>query len=161
MPGRIVRLSPSHTSDDAKPEAGVKDRSGFLAKVAAEWSDIPLFAKDAFASVAGLKDLSLSDVFWVGGDRSPIHPYLVRATFVSVNRRMKKPVQTAAKTLWEQPLYMVLKRDGGFLCGACTLEHGRLLVHSYPDRPSVPRQLRHGIDAEVIGQVTAVVRRLE
>jgi hypothetical protein len=145
--------------DDALPEH-TEDGHGFLARLVAEWSDIPLFAKDAFAFAAGLKDLSLSDVFWVGGDRSPIHPYLVHATFVSVNRRVKKPTQTA-KTLWEQPLYMVLKRDGGFLCGACTLEHGHLLIHPYPDRPSVLRQLRNGIDAEVIGQVTAVVRRLD
>jgi hypothetical protein len=144
---------------DAEPS--IQEETGFVARLVTEWSDIPLFARDAFALVAALNDLSLSDVFWVGGDRSPIHPYLVHAIFVSVNRRMKKPIQTAAKTLWEQPIYMVLKRDGGLFCGACTLEHGQLLVHSYPDRPSVPRQLRNGIDAEVIGQVTAVVRRLE
>jgi hypothetical protein len=164
MPDELIpRVIPGAdlSVDDTEPEHGIKDRSGFLAKVAAEWSDIPLFAKDAFASVAGLKDLSLSDIFWVGGDLKPIHPYLVHAAFVVVNRRIKKPIQTPAKTLWEQPLYMVLKRDGSFLCGACTLERGRLLVHSYPDRPAVPRQLRNGIDAEVIGQVTAVVRRLD
>ncbi len=158
IPRAIPGTDPS--VDDAVPEHA-EERPGFLATVAAEWSDIPLFAKDALAFVAGLKDLSLSDAFWVGGDRNPIHPYLARATFVVVNRRIKKPIQTAAKTLWEQPLYMVLKRDGDFLCGACTLEDGLLSVHPYPDRPSVPRQLRNGIDAEVIGQVTAVVRRLE
>lgn len=147
--------------DDAVPERGLEETAGFLAMVVAEWSDIPLFAKDAFAFAAGLKVLSLSDVFWVGGDHTPIHPYLVNAAFVVVNRRIKKPIQTAARTLWAQPLYMVLKRDGSFLCGACTLERGRLLVHPYPDRPAVPPQLRNGIDAEVIGQVTAVVRRLE
>ncbi|HXN54242.1 MAG TPA: hypothetical protein VN943_20100 [Candidatus Acidoferrum sp.] len=143
----------------AEAEPGTEEKSRFLARIVAEWSDIPLFAKDSFGLVGGLKDLS--DVFWVGGDRNPIHPYLVYAAFVSVNRRMKKPIQTAAKTLWEYPLYMILKRDGGLLCGACTLEHGLLLVHPYPDRPSAPRQLRNGIDAEVIGQVTAVIRRLE
>ncbi len=145
--------------DDSVAERGA-ERAGFLATIVAEWSDIPLFAKDALAFLAGLKDLSLSDVFWVGGDRSPIHPYLVRAAFVVVNRRIKKPIQTAARTLCAQPLYMVLKRDGGFLCGACTLKDGLLSVHPYPDRPFVPRQLRDGIDAEVIGHLMAVVRRL-
>ncbi len=147
--------------DDCETERGIEEKAGFLATTVAELSDIPLFAKDAFALSAGLKDLSLADVFWVGGDREPIHPYLVRALFVVVNRRIKKPIQTSAMTLWEQPLYMVLKRDGGFLCGACTLEDGLLLVHPYPDRLSVPQQLRNGIDAEVIGQVAAVIRRLE
>jgi hypothetical protein len=111
--------------------------------------------------VAGVKELSRSDIFWVGGDKNPIHPYLVDAAFVAVNRRIKKPIQSAAKTLWDQPLYVILKRDGGFLCGACTLEQGLLQIHPYPDRSSVPRKLRNGIDAEVIGQVTAVIRRLE
>jgi hypothetical protein len=136
---RVIRgTDPS--VDDAEPEHGGNNRSGFVANVTAEWSEIPFFAKDAFASAAGLKDPSLSDVFWVGGDRNPIHPYLVRASFVAVNRRIKKPVHTATKTLSEQPLYMVLKRDGSFLCGACTLDGGWLLVHSYPNRPAVPQQ---------------------
>jgi len=56
---------------------------------------------------------------------------------------------------------MILKRDERFLCGACTLEDGLLSVHPCPDRLSVPQQLRNGIDAEVIGQVTAVIRHLE
>jgi hypothetical protein len=157
---RVV-LGASRSANEAVPAQGVEERSGFLATIFAEWSDIPLFAKGAFAFVAGLTDLSMSDMFWVGGDRNPIHPYLAHATLVVVNRRIKKPIQTAAKALWEQPLYMVLKRDGSFLCGACTLERGGLLVHPYPGRPGVPQKLRNGIDAEVIGQVTAVVRRFE
>jgi hypothetical protein len=164
MPDELVPRAISGADgfvDDAVPEPRVEERAGFLATVVAEWSDIPVFAKEAFAVVAGLKDLSLSDVFWVGGDHSPIHPYLVHAAFVVVNRRIKNPIQTAARTLWAQPLYMVLKRDGSFLCGACTLKDGLLSVYPYPDRPFVPRQLRDGFDAEVIGQVTAVVRRLQ
>jgi hypothetical protein len=89
-----------------------------------------------------------------------IHPYLERAMLVVVNRRLKKRVEIAASTLLEQPLYVVLKRDGGFLCGACTLDRGMLSIHPYPDRSVAFRQLRSGIDAEVIGQVMTIVRRL-
>jgi hypothetical protein len=154
VPGPVLSI------DGADSESGFEEKAEFLRTVAAEWPDIPLFAKDGFGFSAGPKDLSLADIFWVGGDRNPIHPYLVRAMFVVVNRRIKKPIETAAKTLWEQPLYMVLKRDGGFLCGACTLQDGLLSLHPYPHRLSVPQRLRNGIDAEVIGQVTAVVRGL-
>jgi hypothetical protein len=156
-----VILGGSLSTDDTDRERGARESSGILAKVIDEWSDIPFWVKDGFAFVAGVKELSRSDIFWVGGDENPIHPYLVHAACVAVNRRIKKPIQTAAKTLWDQPLYVILKRDGDFLCGACTLEHGLLQIHPYPDRPSVPRKLRNGIDAEVIGQVTAVIRRLE
>jgi len=163
IPDQLVpRLRPG-----MNPSAGERtvsyavNETPFLAELMAEWSEIPRFSKDALAFVAGLKDLSLADLFWVGGDRHPIHPYLVHATFVVVSRRLKKPTATAAKTLWEQPLYMVLKRDGSFLCGACTLKDGLLSVHPYADQAAVPRRLRNGIDAEVIGQVTAIVRRLK
>jgi len=146
---------PWETADDT---GGEKD--GFLSGLIAQWEEIPLFLKDAMADLSGIRDLSMRDVFWVGGERNVIHPYLENATFAVVNRRLKKPGKTTARTVWEQPLYVVLKRDGGFLCGACTLERGVLSIHPYPDRSVAFRQLRNGIDAEVIGQVMSVIRRL-
>jgi hypothetical protein len=137
-----------------------RGKDGFLSGLIDQWEEIPLFAKDAMADLSGIRDLSIRDVFWVGGERDVIHPYLENATFAVVNRRLKKPGKTTARTVWEQPLYIVLKRDGGFLCGACTLERGVLSIHPYPDRPVAFRQLRNGIDAEMIGQVMTVIRRL-
>jgi hypothetical protein len=55
---------------------------------------------------------------------------------------------------------MILKRDGGYLCGCSTLEHGRLVVHRYPQEPVPPSEAGRAIDAEIIGQVTAILRRL-
>jgi hypothetical protein len=125
-----------------------------------QWREVPLFAGHALAGVAGLKNLSMSNVFWVGGDPNPIHPYLANATLAMINRRMKRPPRSAAQTLWEQPLYLLLRRDGSFLCGVCTLHNDLLVVHPYPQRSFVPRKFRNELDAEVIGQVTAIVRRL-
>jgi hypothetical protein len=137
-----------------------KGKAGFLSGLIDQWEEIPLFVKDAMAGLSGIRDLSMRDVFWVGGERNAIHPYLENAAFVVVNRRLKKPVKTTARTVWEQPLYVLLKRDGGFLCGACTLERGVLSIHPYPDRSVAFRQLRSGIDAEVIGRGMTIVRRL-
>ena len=63
-------------------------------------------------------------------------------------------------TVWEQPLYMVLKRDGTYLCGTCVLQHGVLSIRPQSEQAYSPIELRNGIDAEVIGQVTATLRRL-
>lgn len=146
--------------DDPSLEPGRSDASGFLARLVEEWEEVPLFLKDALAGISGLKGLALSDVFWVGGDRRPLHPYLENGAFIALNRRQRKPVESTARPLWEQPIYLVLKRDGSYLCGCCTFQEGLLVIHPYPDRPFTPRHLRNGIDAEVIGQVTAIVRRL-
>jgi hypothetical protein len=87
-----------------------------------------------------------------------MHPLLVNATFVVVNRRVKNPAQS--KTDCEPPLCLLLKRDGSYLCGCCALHQGNLVVRGYPGGRLATQQFRNGIDAEVIGQVTTILRRL-
>jgi len=131
---------------------------GFLDVLIRQWEEIPLFLRHALGELTSLKQVSLSDIFWVGGDEAPIHPWLARASLVAVNRRIKRPAQW--KALFDQPLYLVLKRDGGYLCGCCALREDELIVHLYPGVPLGARRFRNGIDAEVIGQVTTILRRL-
>jgi hypothetical protein len=63
-------------------------------------------------------------------------------------------------SLASQPLYLLLKRDGSYLCGCCALHQGNLVVRAYPSGRLATQQFRNGIDAEVVGQVTTVLRRL-
>jgi hypothetical protein len=51
-------------------------------------------------------------------------------------------------------------RDGSYLCASCELRQGVLIVHPHSEKPHSSMQFRNGIDAEVIGQVTAIVRHL-
>jgi hypothetical protein len=132
----------------------------FLPNLIKEWQEVPLFLKGNLDAITGLKRFSLVDIYWVGGDQHPIHPFLANADFVAVNRRIKSPIRSAFGTLWEQPLYLILLRDGGYLCGCCNLTEGVLTMQPHPAGRSISRQFRLGIDAEVIGQVTAVLRRL-
>jgi hypothetical protein len=148
-----------HLLSSAQMEVG-GEQSGFLQTVIEQWTEVPLFLSHSLAVVSGLKNLSMSDVFWVGGDPNPIHPYLVNATLAVINRRLKEPPRSAAQMLWEQPLYFILRRSGSFLCGVCTLHNDLLVVHPYPERSFVPRRFRNEVDAEVIGKVAAIVRRL-
>jgi hypothetical protein len=139
------------------PENG-SGQSGFLDTLIRQWEGVPLFLRHALDELTGLKQVSLSDIFWVGGDDAPIHPWLARASLVAINRRIKKPARW--KALFDQPLYLVLKRDGGYLCGCCVLHEDELVVHLYPGVPLGARRFRNRIDAEVIGQVTTILRRL-
>ena len=142
-------------------EVGSKELpTGFFCTLIRQWEEIPLFARGSLSELAVVANLSLSDVYWVGGDRNPIHPWLVNATFVVVNRRVKKPVEFTATSFWEQPLYLFLGRQGNYFCGCCALQQDFVVVHPYPDRPFSPRRFKNGTDAEVIGQVTAILRRI-
>jgi hypothetical protein len=133
---------------------------GLLSTLIDQWEELPLFARDALPAICRIKDISLSDIFWVDANQHPTHPCLAGAAFVAVNRRLKTPLQSTVPSVWEQPLYMVLRRDGRYLCGTCVLQNGVLVIRPQSEQAHSPIELRNGIDAEVIGQVTAILRRL-
>jgi hypothetical protein len=141
-------------------QENLPEHGGFLNLLKTQWEAVPLFLRNSLNELTGLKNFSLLDVFWVGGNAAPSHPLLVNATFVVVNRRVKKTLQSPAKSAGEPPLYLMLKRDGTYLCGCCVLHQGNLVVRAYPGGRLATQQFRNGIDAEIIGQVTTILRRL-
>ena len=160
IPDELVpRQLPKQSHGRVPSEEESRQRHGLLDSLMKQWEEIPLFLRYSLNELTGLKNFSLSDVFWVGGDKTPNHPLLINATFVAVNRRVKKPAQSTAKFVREAPLFLLLKRDGSYLCGCCTLQQGSLVVHAYPGGLIGTQQFREGIDAEVIGQVTTILKR--
>lgn len=144
--------------DDQTPEQtpASTESANFLPTLVREWTEVPFFMSGALPEIAGLQRVSLSDIFWVGAERQPLHPYLANAVLVAVNRRLKKPRSSPSQTLGDQPIYVILTRDG-YLCGCCTLRKGRgMVVHRQLEYPSASRE--NYVDAEVIGQVTAILR---
>jgi hypothetical protein len=137
-----------------------QEPDGFLSSLLRQWEEVPLFFRHAWNELTALKNFSLSDVFWLGGHATPTHPSLVGATLVVLNRRVKKPAQSISSVFCEQSLYMLLKRDGHYLCGPCFLRDGNLVVPAYPGGSLGTQEFRNNLDAEVIGQVTTIARRL-
>ena len=121
---------------------------------------VPLFLRNLLSELSGLKGLSLHDFFWVRGDQKPLHSLLVNGLILIINRHKKKPVYSRSNPLWQQPLYAVLKRDGTYICGCCSLENDMLVIHSYSPNYRQPEKLRNHEDAEVVGLVVTVARRL-
>jgi hypothetical protein len=148
-------------SNNANAPGRARRENGFWSNLLKRWEEVPLFLRRTLGELTRVPKFSLSDVFWVGGDRNPIHPWLEGAEFVAINRRVRKPASTKGTTFWERPLYLLLTRDGRYLCGCCTLEEGFVVVHPYPDRPFAPRQFKNGTDAEIMGEVTTILRRLD
>jgi hypothetical protein len=147
-------------ADSAAGDTLAQERSNdFWESLLKRWQEIPLFLRNSLGEITSIPNFSFSDVFWVGADPNPIHPWLENAEFVAINRRVRKPVPWRGTTFWEQPLYLLLARDGRYLCGCCTLERGFVIVHPYPEKAFSPREFKNGTDAEVMGQVTAILRR--
>ena len=145
---------------DARLEQDARNRTGSLVSVLDQWNEIPLFLRLALDELSGLKNLSLSDLFWVGGDKSPRHPMLVNAVLVAVNRRARKLPPRAVTDACCGPLHLILERDGRYVCGPCTYDGDTLVVDAYPRSGLHAQKFKIGADAEIVGQVTAILRRL-
>ena len=158
MPDRYLpRTEPIETAQSA--DANIV-RTGFLEKLLEECQDIPFFLRHSFGYFSGSAHVALDDFFWVGGDDDPLHPYLAKGLVVMVNRRRKTPLHFFSKPLWQQPIYLVLKRDGTQLAACCGVENGVLVVHPYARDFHRDEEYRLHQDAEVVGQIVAIARRL-
>jgi len=162
IPDILVPRQPPGRNHEAQSagENAVAGPSNFVAAFVSQWEEIPLFLRFSLDQITGLKGFSLSDVFWVNGDKAPRHPLLVNATLVTVNRRARRPSREPGNAVCDRPLYLILLRDGSYLCGRCTLNGGDLVIHGYPGGSISKQQFRNGVDAEVVGQVTTILRRL-
>jgi hypothetical protein len=138
----------------------IREQAGVVGELLRRLDEIPLFLKGSIATLTGLASPSMRSIYWVGGIKEPLHPYLANALLVSVDRHKKRPIDSRSRPPWEQLIYVLLKRDGTYLVGPCGQENGALVIH--PDRQHLKLQeeFRNRRDAELVGQVCAIVRRL-
>lgn len=92
LPAEFIRrensLRGSHT---ANREGTARKQNGFTNDLLKRWEEVPLFLRSSLSELTRVPNFSVSDVFWVGGDPSPIHPWLEDAESAGINRRVKKP----------------------------------------------------------------------
>lgn len=134
--------------------------TGFLERLLdACQNEVPLFLRDLPESFSGSRHLSIEDFFWIGGDDDPLHPYLENGLIAIVNRRHKTPIHFPSKPIWQQPIYILLERDGKYRAACCGIENDKLVVHPYGQDFHRGAEYRYHKDAEVVGQIVAIARR--
>lgn len=146
-----------------EPEADLRgsvDRHGFVSQLLQQCKEVPFFLRQSIESISGLERVSFDDVFWIGSESEARHPYLANGLLAVVNRRRRRPVHFPSRPLWQQPIYVVLKRDGNYLCACCGIEDGTLVVHPYSKNFHRSDVFRYHHDAEVVGQIVTVARKL-
>lgn len=141
------------------PAAEAAGQHGFLADPVGEFEEIPFFLRGSLRTLCGLARPSLKDFFRLARGHNTFHPYMQGTLLAIVNRRRKRPNDCEKKPLWQQPLYVVLKRDGTYICGCCSRDDHNLIVHSYPGGIYRREQFRNR-DAEIVGRIVLVARKL-
>jgi hypothetical protein len=136
------------------------ESSRFFNEMQRRYGEPPYFLHDSLGALFGLPHLSARDVFWAGGLRGFIHPCLAGALFFVVDRKRKNPRAALSCPKWAQPVYVVQQRSGDYLCGFCTMQGDTLILRSCFASMPKPLRLRNRVDAEVVGKVVGVVRRL-
>lgn len=158
MPDQFVsRVSPVSSRENRDE---TNDRGGFLGHLWEQSEEVPFFLRQSIEELSGQGDVSLDDFFWIGGRQEVLHPYLENGLLALVNRRRKRPVHFASKPLCQQPLYVLLKRDGAYLCACCGIENGTLVVHPYSKNFHHADVFRYRQDVEVVGQIVTIARKL-
>ncbi|MBV8515062.1 MAG: hypothetical protein JO260_07155 [Acidobacteria bacterium] len=150
-------LSRGHSElDSATPV----QQPGFIHGLVQTFEEIPLFLTEAFPTLVGLPALSLRDIYWMGGQTASRHPRLMSTVLAIIDRRRKRPVDAPRSALTEQPLFLLLVREKGYVAAECHQKGELLVAHPFSDRFRDPLHLRIGIDAEVIGRIVAILRWL-
>jgi hypothetical protein len=150
-----TRLETAATAED-----GIHAEAAFLPSLMKRSEEVPIFMRYALANISGLKHPKFNDFFWSSMEPQAMHWLFSKDCLIMVNRQKKKPSYSRSKASWQQPIYLLLKRDGRYVCACCSLEDDLLVVHSQTESPQRLMELRNHHDAEVIGQVVGVCRRV-
>lgn len=157
MPANFVGVSESDHASRTRPSS---ESSGLLEALLQELQEVPFFLRQSLPTITKIPEISLNDFYWIGKQTASLHPCMANALLVIVNHRKKRTLYFRSKPLWQQPIYMLMKRDGTYLCACCSLENRDLIIHPYPSQSYRPWRLRNHKDAEVIGEVVAIMRAL-
>jgi len=91
-----------------------------------------------------------------------MYPILLPGSFVQVDESRNQVQEGQWRSEYERPIYFVETREG-YVCCWCSMnphKKGEIVLQSHPLSPVLPRILKHGSDAEVLGQVVGVAMRL-
>jgi hypothetical protein len=125
-----------------------------------EWGAIPWFLGSSLAEISGIARPSLRDFFWLTGEHPFLPAYTEDSMLALVDRSRKSPLRIPNLPAWLQPAYVLLLRDGQYRCACCSLDAQDVFLSPGSESQGVPEQLRLGRDAEVVGQIVGLARRI-
>jgi transcriptional regulator with XRE-family HTH domain len=150
----MVQFTPNGraaASPAAEPEID-PNKTTFLSQLMRQWGKVPLSFlgadyREYRYGLVGLEDWSM-------------HPILRPGSLVLIDQGRHRIARGGWTSELDRPIYF-LEYRGGFLCGWCTVEDGRLLVQPHPASEKGPASFRYPDEIDVIGQVVGVAMFLE
>ena len=150
-------LIPKTTQRTNRP-THMEGTDSFPAALVNRFGEIPFFLCNGLPELCGISRVSLRDLFWVQ-ERTQEFEIPVRGTvLLAVNRRIKTPMIQESQPQWNQPIYLLVRRDGSYFLGRFGHPNKTPVLHPLDlNTPSGNITISRD-DAEIVGQVTSVVR---
>jgi transcriptional regulator with XRE-family HTH domain len=128
------------------------NRTSLLSRLVEVWGEIPI------AFIQHL-DIRQHNYGYIGMDDLTLYPLLRPGSFVQIDPKVRKIQPAKWRTEFDRPIYFVELRDG-YGCGWCELQKDQLWLLPHPLSPVGVRQFEHGLEAEIVGQVTGIATRI-
>ena len=122
--------------------------------------EMPFFMLPWMGSVIGQQQLSFDDIYIWGERERPLHPFLLGAVLVIVNRRQRRVPDAGVRwSSTQRPLFLIRVTSGQLIAATCALEGDILIVQPHSSARARVMTFRLP-EVEVIGHITAVVRTI-
>ena len=107
-----------------------------------------------------MNHLSIRDLFSIGKSDRHFHPYLADAALLVVDRRKKQIITLPQAPLSAQPLYVLVRRNGQFVCTSCVAEDKGLVLRPFSNGVDRPLRLEIPTEIEIVGRVVGILRKV-
>ena len=151
MSDALLSLSNSEIPVSLDPSFDPKKTTN-IGRMVQKWGVVPL------AHLAALSPEKFA-YGYIGSEDFTMYPLLLPGSFVQIDESRNRVQDGVWRSEYERPIYFVELRDG-FVCCWCSLQGELLVLQPHPLSPVQPRMMRHGQDAEILGQVVAIAMRL-
>ena len=128
-------------------------RTTFLSRFIQRWGKLPLML------LSGLDPRGYRYAY-VGTNDWAMDPVIPPGSLLLVDESRRKVATGGWIDERDRPIYLVEHREG-YMIGWCHQEGGQLTIIAHPASTVPPRTFAHPSEAEVIGQIAAVVTHLD
>lgn len=128
-------------------------RTCHMSRMIQTWGAVPM------AFLAGMAESEYSYGF-VGVEDLTMYPLIMPGSFLQIDERRDKVVESQWRSEYERPIYFLEMREG-FACSWCKLQDNRIVLQPHPLSPTAVRDYKYPQEAEVLGQVVGIAMRLD
>lgn len=128
-------------------------RTTFLSRFIQRWGKLPLMLLNGL-DIRGFR------YAYMGTDDWAMDPLIPPGSLVLVDESRRRVAPGGWTNERDRPIYLIEHREG-YMIGWCHIENAQLTVIAHPASTVAPRVFAYPAEAEVIGQITAVVMHLD